>query len=260
MNTSSFLSDIVRRGPVGRFLRRRIYRGFTLIELLVVIAIVAILAALLLPAIKSAKDKGMQAHCINNLQQFGIAYSLYTNDYDGWFPPGGARAGEHSSRKGWINTPNQISYDANSNVTGGSPSRDDIRQGLLWPYLKNYEVYQCPGDKNRKIRLFSYSQNAAYQNPDPALVNYVGRSRDRIGMWLTKVMLMCEEQRPDDGCFWYQNSGAVDSRDCLAYDRHVQCTNLLFGDGHVKGVWFKSANEAAKLRDIGCFPGDEDQW
>jgi prepilin-type processing-associated H-X9-DG protein len=71
---------------------------------------------------------------------------------------------------------------------------------------------------------------------------------------------MVEEQRPDDGCFWYQNSGAVDSRDCLSYDRHVACTNLLFGDGHVKGIAFKNANHVARLQDIGCFPGEEDRF
>jgi len=66
----------------------------------VVIAIVAILAALLLPAIKQGKDKARQAHCMNSLRQFGIAYETYTNEFDGWFMPGGARANE--TRLGWI--------------------------------------------------------------------------------------------------------------------------------------------------------------
>jgi prepilin-type N-terminal cleavage/methylation domain-containing protein len=100
MRKSSFLSDIVRRGPVGRFLGKRIYRGFTLIELLVVITIVTILAALLLPAIQQGKDKARQAHCMNSLRQFGLAYGLYTNDFNGWFPPGGARDNEWQSTPG----------------------------------------------------------------------------------------------------------------------------------------------------------------
>src|SRR5436190_12213406 len=61
--------------------------GFTLIELLVVIAIIALLAALLLPALARAKESGRRAACINNLHQLQIAANLYASDNDGLFPP-----------------------------------------------------------------------------------------------------------------------------------------------------------------------------
>ena len=85
--------------------RARRNPGFTLIELLVVIAIIAILAALLLPALSRAKDKGRAASCLSNLHQWGITWAVYCGDYNDYFPtaqnPDGSAA--PNPRAEWFN-------------------------------------------------------------------------------------------------------------------------------------------------------------
>src|SRR3989304_958908 len=73
--------------------RRNFSPAFTLIELLVVIAVIAILAAILLPALKNARDSAKKIACVSNLKQIGLALIMYANDWNGWAPPVNASPG-----------------------------------------------------------------------------------------------------------------------------------------------------------------------
>ncbi|MFC1582456.1 DUF1559 domain-containing protein [Planctomycetota bacterium] len=216
--------------------------GFTIVELLVVIAIIMLLIALLFPIISSARDRGRQIQCVANLRQFHLAFNMYCNDNKGWFPMGTAIG---NTPDGWIFS-TWVAYDAANNVLSGGASPAQVRQGVLWRYIEDYRVYLCPGDMNKRKRGFSYSMNVAYAEKNISTAQ----------AHLANVVLMVEEHHPDDGCFWYKNSGAVRSRDCLSFDRHCTASCMLFGDGHVLGLPYVRLDTTVELSDVGEFPGE----
>ena len=234
----------MRNGPAGAALRelpRPARHGFTLIELLVVIAIIAILAALLLPALSQAKARAKTTACKNNVRQIGIALSLYTTEF-GYYPPSNASA--------------QIPGGATNNVVY-------IWADLLLPHVaSNRDIFFCPANKpifkwtNSPIDIwhvgFSYGYNDGGGGslkstipghiPDKSLG--LGWSQQFYGPDWLKPVPESEVLAPADlialgdttSDYWYDVAitPQFSFKKLWPGDRHNLSANILFCDGHVE--------------------------
>ena len=204
-------------------------RAFTLIELLVVIAVIGILAAMLLPALSSAKQRAWTAGCNSNLHQIGLGMKMFADDNDGLYPESGGN----------------IYWGATDPTTGKPGWMEQI-----FRYVGNTNVYNCPGNVQLAVPYqgpFNYFNgcNAAYVAAGGfAAVNgakikfpaaYV-LGGDTAGTQSGRIQFDPLDADKDD---YTQNcvGGAADDSLTEFWQIHAQGQNVLFADGHAK--WYK---------------------
>jgi prepilin-type N-terminal cleavage/methylation domain-containing protein/prepilin-type processing-associated H-X9-DG protein len=213
--------------------RRLCAEGFTLVELLVVIAIIAILAALLLPALSSAKQKAWEAACLNNHKQLVLAWSMYKDDNRGLLVIDDPVTG---STLAGTNYPSWV-Y-GNMVVAAEATNATLIQMGLLYNYANSPRIYHCPADGSGHLRSYSMqSQLSFYENGAPATVNPAYPpmySENQIRETLSVTLVFLDESLAtiNDGYFAANVTGDIWGDAPAAWHSHG--CNFSFADGHAE--------------------------
>ncbi len=230
-------------------------KGFTLIELLVVIAIIALLLALLMPALERAREQAKRIICLNDLRQLTLAWMMYAEDNEGRLV--NAQAGNDRTSGGVIIEKAWVGK-CSGNYMGGERLPEEIqieriKEGALWPYVKNVDVYRCPTGLAGDMLTYAIMDG----------VNGPKRGGTIEGThWVKNIS---EIRRPhskivfiDEG--WVSSSSyAVDFDQETWWDdppaRHGAGTAQSYADGHSDWVKWKGAwTTAYGLAVIGTHP------
>jgi prepilin-type N-terminal cleavage/methylation domain-containing protein/prepilin-type processing-associated H-X9-DG protein len=213
--------------------------GFTLIELLVVVAIIAILMAVLMPAMSRAREQGKRAVCLSNVKQFGVSWVLYADDNDQKIVNSctieNSEGHDDKTEPCWMYFHNN--WDTQQRIDG-------VRRGAMWPYVKQLKIYKCPTGIRGEVNTY-------------AIVDAMNGAISPMRSFSKQLMIKNKTQikRPGERIVYVDEGKTSVQSWTIHYDqeswwdappvRHGQGTNFSFADGHAE-YWKWEDNRTIK--------------
>ena len=247
-------------------------KAFTLIELLVVIAIIAILMAILMPALNRVREQGKRAACLGNMRQLTLTWIMYADDNDDKIVNGEADNGQD----GVASTPTGGRHKGEQFWTGDDIAdfwagtslpellqKKAIRSGALFPYCKDENLYRCPTGVRGEMRTYTITDAMNGLRRDGTHNNNVSLRNGRTVLWIKRRseitapgpaqrIVFLDEGRitPDSYATHYLNELWWDP----PFVRHGDGTNVSYADGHAD-YWKYRGMKTLEIGKLAAVPG-----
>jgi len=229
---------------------RPIRRKFTLIELLVVIAIIAILAAMLMPALQKARERSGLTTCLNNLKTIGQCMNMYANDFFGWPPPTAPYQGDPNNLRGYAMTLIKSKYAADPSksnrgnifkcpfhtgkvCTDGMLRSYGFNPGVLTPRKKESAR---PGKMRQPSRTVSVYDLFDNTSPDNYLID---QPTNTAALGISNCFLKSHSNMSLNFLFFDTHAGPIDMQPYWNATKNCATVGLFMNSGLYKTEWYE---------------------